>query len=97
MKRVEIFINQSIEEDLIEKLADEGFMKACTRWTPVFGNGNAGPREGTATWPEKNSGFLLFMKNEQIDTLKEIVSSLKKTHPREGLKCFISNGPDEIL
>lgn len=97
MKRVEIFINQSIAEDLQERLENAGILEACTRWTPVYGTGHAGPREGTAIWPETNSGYLIFIEEGQLDILRCIIQTLKTSHPEEGLKCFISEGPQEII
>jgi nitrogen regulatory protein PII len=97
IKRVEVFINQSIAEDLQEKLKKAGVMETCTRWTPVYGRGHAGPRQGTAIWPETNSGYLIFMEEGQLDILRSIIQTLKAAHPAEGLKCFISEGPQEII
>ncbi|MDC7232898.1 MAG: hypothetical protein PQJ58_06675 [Spirochaetales bacterium] len=97
MKRVEIMINQSITEDLIEGLQKQDLYHACTRWTPVYGLGNAGPREGSPVWPESNSVFLLFLEEEQLDALSPLIHDLKREFPEEGLKCFISQGPDEII
>ncbi len=97
MKRVEIFINQSIADDLKERLDAAGLLDSFTRWNPVFGTGNSGPREGTSIWPETNSGFLLFTKKERVDELRSIIKALKSEFPDEGLKCFISEGPIEII
>jgi nitrogen regulatory protein PII len=97
MKRIEIMVNQSIAEDLQENLRDAGLMEACTRWTPVYGTGHVGPREGSAVWPETNTVLLLFLPAEKIEILRFAVASLKGIYPDEGLKCFISEGPIEIL
>lgn len=97
MKRVDIFINQSITEDLSDLLKEANLMEAYTRWTPVFGTGHSGPREGSSIWPETNSAVLLFIEDDQISVLKTIIKSLKENYPDEGLKCFISQGPEEIL
>ena len=72
-------------------------MEACTRWSPVYGLGNAGPREGSAVWPETNSVILLFLEDENMEALRLVIKSLKKMYPDEGLKCFISKGPIEII
>ena len=97
MKRVEIFVNQSIAEDLQERLKDAGHLEACTRWTPLFGLGKSGPKEGTPIWPETNSGFLLILPQRKLDSLRQVIRELKEEYPEEGLKCFISEGPEEIL
>lgn len=97
MKRVEIFVNQSIAEDLQDHLKEAGLLEASTRWTPVYGTGHAGPREGSAIWPETNSALLLMIKKKQLEPLRQIIAALKKVYPREGLKCYISAGPEEVL
>ncbi len=97
MKRVEIFINQSIAEDLRERLDAAGLIDSFTRWNPVYGTGNSGPREGSSVWPETNSGFLLFTAKERLEELRSIIRALKEEFPDEGLKCFISEGPEEII
>jgi len=97
MKRVEIFCNQSIAEDLEERLEEAGLHRAVTRWTPVFGTGNSGPKEGSSVWPETNSAYLLFLKKKDLDKLRETILSIKADYPEEGLKCFISAGPEESI
>ncbi len=97
MKRIEIMVNQSIAEDLQEHLADAGLLEACTRWSPVYGQGDSGPREGSAVWPETNTVLLLFLPAEDLEALRFVIKSLKNMYPDEGLKCFISEGPTETL
>lgn len=96
-KRVEIIINQSVEEDLRDALNELAPPPFFTRFSPVYGKGNSGPREGSPTWPESSNCYLLFLGEEQIEPLKEAVQSIKERFPSEGIKCFISAGAEEVL
>jgi hypothetical protein len=41
--------------------------------------------------------LLLFLQDEEIESLGFVIKSLKNLYPDEGLKCFISEGPKEII
>ncbi len=89
-RRVEIIANQSIEEDVIDRLTRAGHGESFTYMRPVYGRGSAGRREGSSTWPETNVMFVVYLSAKEARILHESMQSLKETFPREGIKVWIS-------
>jgi hypothetical protein len=88
MKRIEIVVNQAVEEEVIELLTDEGHGDAFTYTHPVYGRGGSGRREGSAVWPETNSLFVVYTNDDTGKNLLAGVKHLKTRFPKEGIKAW---------
>lgn len=86
MKRIEIVVNQAVEEEVIQLLTDHGHGESFTYTHPVFGRGGSGRREGSAVWPETNSLFVVYTNDEVGDAVLAGVDHLKERFPKEGIK-----------
>ena len=88
MKRVEIIANRSVEEDLMERLAQAGLDGAYTKFPVVHGSGRQGRREGETVWPEENFVLVLYCEEEDAGRLEAMIAELKVKFPLEGIKIF---------
>lgn len=96
-RRVEIIANQSIEEDVIDQLTEAGHGDSFTYLHPVYGRGSTGRREGSATWPETNVMFVVYLTAAEARTLQKAMHTLKEKFPQEGIKVWISAAAMEEL
>ncbi|SIP92551.1 hypothetical protein SAMN05920897_101300 [Alkalispirochaeta americana] len=88
--RVEIILNQAIEEDLFDRFQAHQTGTAFTRLCPVFGRGSSGERRGDQVWPEENVLILIYCDREEKDRLVRAVREVKALYPGEGIKLFSS-------
>src|SRR5215469_17040612 len=88
MIRIEIIANQSVEENILEALADEHVGKYYTKITNIFGVGNAGPRMGDAVWPEENFSLVIWCEKDEALGIQRAVNKVKGKFPGEGIKLF---------
>ena len=88
MYRIEIISNKSVEEDITEAL--ENYMPGIlyTTLPMVYGRGGDDYKMGNATWPETNFVMISYIKDEEIDRIKEIIMSVKEKFKGEGIKLF---------
>ena len=88
--RLEIILSQSIEDDFISAFlsCDTGHM--FTKLDHVMGQGFSTPKMGDSIWPQLNSMYVVYCTQEQIGPIKEIIDSLRKEYPGEGVACFLS-------
>jgi hypothetical protein len=96
MIRVEIIANHSVEENILEALANEGAGKYYTRYPSVLGVGSSGPRMGDAIWPEENFVLVVWCEDEEARAISRAVASVKERFPDEGIKVF-GLPPDPVL
>ena len=85
MIRAEIISNQSVQEDIIELLEQTIPNVEYTIIPTVYGKGISSKKLGNSTWPEQNFVLFSYMSKEDCQKLKEIVQSVKKRFPREGI------------
>ena len=97
MKRLEIIVNQSIEDEVVSILESLHYGEAFTHFAPVFGRGNSGRREGTGVWPERNSLYLIFIKDQEAELFLNEIRRIKEEFPDEGIRCVVSGGVEESL
>ena len=97
MKRLEVIANQAVEEDIIEILEAVGHGESFSYFHPVYGRGKKGRREGSAVWPETNVYFLVYLDTETAHRFMEKLRTLKETFPEEGIRCWLSEGPLEVV
>jgi len=88
MKRLEIIANHSVEENILEALANEEVGKFYTKIPNIFGVGNAGPRMGDAIWPEENFAMIIWCEEDEALGIKRAVDSVKEKFKGEGIKLF---------
>ncbi|GHU13115.1 hypothetical protein FACS1894161_2740 [Spirochaetia bacterium] len=88
MLRIEIVVNQSLEENLFEALKDEKAGKYYTMYRNVHGVGSSGPRMGDAIWPEENFAMVIWCDVEEAKGIVRAVRKVKKQFPDEGIKLF---------
>ena len=90
MKRIEIFANHSVEENILEAFSKEGVGKFYTKIPHIYGVGSSGPRMGDAIWPEENFSLVIYCEENEAKTIQTAVDSVKEIFPDEGIKIFIS-------
>ncbi|GAB6392920.1 MAG: hypothetical protein MdMp014T_2293 [Treponematales bacterium] len=88
MNRIEIIANHSVEENILEALAEAGAGKRYTKYPTVFGVGASGPRMGDAVWPEENFALVIWCDDDEARRIERAVAAVKKQFPGEGIKVF---------
>ncbi len=88
MKRVEIVANHSVQEDLMDALAEAGVARSYTLIPAVQGAGRQGMRTGEAAWPEENFVLFTYCGEEEARAIADVVARIKKAFPEEGIKYF---------
>ncbi len=88
MKRVEIVANRSVQEDLMDALAEAGVARYHTLIPAAHGTGRQGMRTGEAAWPEENFVLFTYCEEAEARTIAEVVARIKKAFPKEGIKYF---------
>ncbi len=97
MNRIDIMLDQTIEDIFIERLYTQLPDRPFTLMRGVLGNGDSGPRMGTAVWPEENSLFILYTGEEETVTIKAILTEMRQVHPNNGICAFVSPGAYELM
>ncbi|MCQ2398129.1 MAG: hypothetical protein MJ052_02360 [Sphaerochaetaceae bacterium] len=90
MLKIDIVMNQAVEEDFLALCKEKGVCEFYTRYTNVTGKGFQEPRMGDETWPQYNVSYMIVVPDEQRDTYLEIVEKLRKDFPDDGIFCCIS-------
>ena len=92
--RAEIISNQSVEEDIIERLEEAIPSIEYTVIPEIHGRGLRSKKLGDTVWPEMN--FVLFSYVEKEDALKvkEVVEAVKNRFPNEGISLFFTKAED---
>jgi hypothetical protein len=88
MIRIEVFANNSVEENLFEAFQKEGVVKLYTKYSNVSGVGNSGPRMGDAIWPEVNFSLVIWCELKEARGIARAVAEVKKHFPNEGINIF---------
>jgi hypothetical protein len=88
MLRIEIVANHSVEENILEALAQENAGKYYTKYPGIFGVGTSGPRMGDAIWPEENFALVFWCEEDEARGLARAVARVKEHFPDEGIKIF---------
>ncbi len=88
MKRLEIIVNRSIEEDMFEIFKKNNIVKSYTKIPIVHGEGNSFPKMGDSIWPEENILMIIYTEDGEAELILECIRELKQLFPNEGVKCF---------
>lgn len=96
MNRVEIISNVALEEDLFEMMRAAQVGKHYSKLNSVHGEGYTDPKMGDAIWPEENIILIIYCEDDELSSLKTIVTNLRKGHSDSGIRMFILPGVEEI-
>lgn len=96
MKRLEIIINLSIEEDLLELFKKKKVALKFTRFPEVHGAGHSEPKQGNSIWPEENVMYVVYCTEEEAEVIRTVVRELKGYFPNEGTKVFETNAEQTV-
>jgi hypothetical protein len=88
MRRIEIFVNQSIESDLFDAFSRRGVAKNYTKIPNTHGQGHTDPKMGDHIWPEENIVFIIYCKKEEAQAIEGAIREVKEQFPHEGLQFF---------
>ncbi len=94
MYRIEIISNKSVEEDIeqaLEKYVGDFYY---TVFPLAYGRGGDNRKLGTATWPETNFALVSYIREQDLDVVKKVISAVKKKFPDEGIKLFCVRAED---
>jgi len=97
MIKLEIIINEAIEEDVMEELTLQGYGENFTYVYPVFGRGQHGRREGSAIWPEENVLLILVIEDNKLEPLVEGLRKIKAQFSKEGFRCYIQRNVERVI
>ncbi len=89
MIRVEIFLNQSVEDVLFNNLeaAIPDFFYSVQPLT--YGRGKDSRKLGTTTWPETNMTLIAYLEDDKEEVVRTVVDYVKGKFPTEGIKMFV--------
>ena len=88
--RVEIISNQSIQEDVAERLEKEIPSIQYTLIPEVQGRGIRTKKLGDTVWPEMNFVLFAYVDEEAARKIKEIIEAIKQRFPNEGISLFFT-------
>ncbi len=92
--RAEIISNQSVEDDIIERLEEEIPDIQYTILNDVHGKGLKTRKMGSAAWPEQNFILYTYVDKVAAKKVKEIMKAVKKKFPNEGISLFFTKCED---
>jgi hypothetical protein len=87
MKRLEIFANLSVKDDIVRGLETLNGFK-YTVVPVVHGKGGDDWKLGTIVWPEENFLLVSYLDDAMVPLARGYLSSLKQRYPHEGITFF---------
>lgn len=94
MYRMEIFSNQSVQDDILETL-EEYIPHILYTTVPIaYGRGGESRKLGTSTWPETNFILVSYLADSDVPLAKAVIKGIKKRFPNEGIKLFFVHAED---
>ena len=88
--RAEIISNQSVEEDITERLEKEIPSIQYTVIPEIHGRGGRTKKLGDTVWPEMNVVLFSYVEKEAALKVKEVVEAVKERFPNEGISLFFT-------
>ena len=90
--RAEIISNQSVEDDIIERLEENIPDIQYTILNDVHGKGLKTRKMGSAAWPEQNFILYAYVDAEAARKIKAVIEDVKVKFPKEGISLFFTKG-----
>ena len=90
--RAEIISNQSVEDDIIERLEENIPDIQYTILNDVHGKGLKARKMGSAAWPEQNFILYAYVDADAARKIKAMIEEVKVKFPKEGLSLFFTKG-----
>ncbi len=98
MKMLWMICNESIGEELMEKVLDRDGVEGYTVWRDVLGKDNVGSKThwGDAVFPGLNWVFMIFGPDEMIDGVKKRYNTFREEPyvKKAGIKAFIHDAEE---
>lgn len=91
MKKLEIIMSQSIDEDFSRLCEVNHVGQHFTKSNGVMGKGNTVPKMGDDTWPQSNVHYMMVIENDELEEMKKIITYLRSQFPDEGIACFVTD------
>ncbi|QQO07453.1 PG0541 family transporter-associated protein [Breznakiella homolactica] len=88
MKRLELFANRSVQDEIITGLEESITDFYYTLLPVVHGRGKRDYRLGSATWPEENFMIISYIQDQDEAKAAEAIAQVKQQFPDEGIKLF---------
>ena len=94
MYRAEIISNQSVQDDITERLEKEIPGIQYTLIPEVHGRGLKTKKLGDTVWPEMNFILFAYIEDEDAKKIKDVIAQVKESFPNEGISLFFTKGED---
>ncbi len=92
MYRAEIISNQSVQDDITERLEKEIPGIQYTLIPEVHGRGLKTKKLGDTVWPEMNFILFAYIEDEDAKKIKDVIAQVKERFPNEGISLFFTKG-----
>jgi hypothetical protein len=92
MYRAEIISNQSVQDDITERLEKEIPGIQYTLIPEVHGRGLKTKKLGDTVWPEMNFILFAYIEDEDAKKIKDVIAQVKESFPNEGISLFFTKG-----
>ena len=92
--RAEIISNQSVQEDITERLEKEIPSIQYTLIPEVQGRGIRTKKSGDTVWPEMNFILFAYVELEEAKIIKSVVEAVKTRFPNEGISLFFTKSEE---
>ncbi len=94
MYRAEIVSNQSVQDDISERLEKEIPGIQYTVIPEVHGKGLKTKKLGDVVWPEMNFILFAYIEDGDAKKVKDVIAQVKERFPNEGISLFFTKGED---
>ena len=92
MYRAEIVSNQSVQDDITERLEKEIPGIQYTVIPEVHGKGLKTKKLGDTVWPEMNFILFAYIEDSDAKKVKDVIAQVKERFPNEGISLFFTKG-----
>ena len=92
MKGIFIVYDQAYNMEIVDALADLN-VRGYTMWKDISGKGSetGEPHEGSHAWPVMNNSILVFVPDEKVEPILDVVRQMDEATPALGLRAFSWN------
>lgn len=92
--RAEIISNQSVQEDITERLEEAIPSIEYTVIPEIHGRGLRSKKLGDTVWPEMNFVLFSYVEKEDAHKVKAVVEAVKERFPNEGISLFFTKAEE---